>query len=167
MKNNIFVLMIIIAVTGTLSSFMSVRFHIPLHLESLFSPMDRGAECTKGEYPVEVNLVFETITLSSALQLLAGFSCNQFKAAEFPEKEINVNYTAVNWVWAVKYLCFKNSLYCRAENGVFYSTPISNLNKYRQLNKPESKSLREILYELKERFVKYEDSLTKELSWTS
>lgn len=84
--------------------------------------LQRGENCKKGAYPKNVNLQFENIWLQESLRLIAGFSCNEIEFKNVKDKVISTNYTEVPWKNVVRDICSKNSLTCRAENGVLTVT---------------------------------------------
>ncbi len=88
-------------------------------------PLFRGDDCSKGDYPTNVNLRFESIPLLSSLQLLAGFSCNEVRYRDVTDVEISTNYTDVPWEQVVSEICDKNKLKCWTEVGNLYVLPLS------------------------------------------
>jgi len=88
-------------------------------------PLQRGEDCSKGDYPTNVNLRFESIPLLASLQLLAGFSCNEVRYKDVNDKTISTNYTEVPWGKVVMEICIQNELQCWTEAGYLYVLPIN------------------------------------------
>ena len=95
----------------------------PKPVAQALHPLDltRGARCEGPEnYPTNVNLRFDKILILDALQLLAGFSCNDIKTNFREDYYINTNYTEVPWTQVVQEICSANRLTCWTEAEVLY-----------------------------------------------
>ena len=120
------------ALSGIVSSWVVKRSNLPLYYKTLIAPLERGEACKSGDYPKNVNLIFDEITLVDSLNLLAGFSCNELRIKDFPKYKIQTTFKEKNWVLVVKTICIKNSLYCATKEGLLYAVPFSSLNKHKQ-----------------------------------
>ncbi|MCH8079672.1 MAG: hypothetical protein IIA06_07840 [Proteobacteria bacterium] len=88
--------------------------------------LERGPKCYECEnYPTDVNLRFDEIELIQALQLLAGFSCNDIKTNYSSKDLINPNYTEVPWDTVVRELCGSHGLHCWTENETLFVSTVS------------------------------------------
>ena len=81
--------------------------------------LSRGSDCMP-HHPTNVNLRFEEIELIQALQLLAGFSCNEILTNYQGNKIISTDYTETPWTEVVAEICKENSLNCWTKNEVLY-----------------------------------------------
>ena len=87
------------------------------------SHLSRGEACDGAtNYPIEVNLHFEKIRVNDALELLAGFSCNEFRTNDFSERYIKTDFTNESWDEVVTKICHENSLTCWTEAGKLYGS---------------------------------------------
>jgi hypothetical protein len=87
------------------------------------SHLSRGDACDGAKnYPIEVNLHFERIRVNDALELLAGFSCNEFRTNDFSERYIKTDFTNQPWDEVVTKICHENSLACWTEAGKLYGS---------------------------------------------
>jgi hypothetical protein len=84
-------------------------------------PLDRGEECLNSSSPVNVNMKFDRITAIDSLNLLAGFSCNEFKYKNVSEEIIQLNYLDEPWEDVVREICKRQNLKCMTEDGVLYA----------------------------------------------
>lgn len=92
------------------------------YFRGLSPRLERGVECEANEaYPTDVNLRFESIRVIDALNLLAGFSCNELET-DVPEYAvIRPNYSEVPWELVVQDICKNRNLKCWTANGTLYA----------------------------------------------
>ena len=87
-------------------------------------PLQRGEDCSKVDYSMNVNLRFKSIPLLTSLQILARFSCNEVRYKDVNDKIISTNYTEVPWEKIITEICIQNELKCWTEAGYLYVLPL-------------------------------------------
>ena len=81
-------------------------------------PLEWGPHCDSAEsHPRDVNLIFDEISVVDSLQLMAGFSCNEFRTDLSLDLVTSPNYAETNWKSVVRAICKKHRAKCWTENG--------------------------------------------------
>lgn len=105
-----------IALEGILSALLVYSYDVIFHKPSL----ERGAKCQNSNYLTNVNMVFDDITVTSALSLLARFSCNELKYKNVNQSSMELNYIDEPWGDVLRKICDRKNLECITEDGALY-----------------------------------------------